>query len=601
MSTMTAALLRTITASLSPPPTVRSCGGHVLRLLALTIHDGSEQYLVSSRCPGSDGASWRAGTLIHEAGSNWMLAHDEGADTQPVDVGSPDELFATAVGEGARPSLRAAAPHWPDRLLRRMEHRRIVGDGTIAFDARTFLSLLASSPIDRPLLLPGAAEKLGLTGLHRATELVSSVATTLRCGRVDVSPQAFAEMIVRVERAERAVRALESVGGKASKAAPKASKANRRGKRRGKGRDRGGESVSTVSAAIASSSDWWSGRGRLICRFPDGELAQLGADVSDGVRLAIGKGVRRVTFPPDEPMGVGLGPLAVDAQRGAEVGEVDAGSAAERLGVKESMVLLAIEEDGAEAEDTSRLTEMPFESVLSHIDSVRDAGSPLTLLLDTAAPATNLYAVEMPAPPLFAALAASEAQLKTWQRADVDAGAAMSELLASAGGPAPLWTEKATKAFIGDAGSVTSAHVDIAPDLEVLHGLHGIKFVGVATHEATARLAAEHIPREEEEAEADEAVATSVPTERALDEREAELLSDDEVSVACVLPGDACVFHSACFHFASNGADDLNAALFHGMVTEAALPRLKEAAQRGSSGDEKQMSAQDVLREIVGE
>ena len=73
------------------------------------------------------------------------------------------------------------------------------------------------------------------------------------------------------------------------------------------------------------------------------------------------------------------------------------------------------------------------------------------------------------------------------------------------------------------------------------------------------------------------------------------------MSVACVLPGDACVFHSACFHFASNGADDLNAALFHGMVTEAALPRLKEAAQRGSSGDEKQMSAQDVLREIMGE
>ena len=58
--------------------------------------------------------------------------------------------------------------------------------------------------------------------------------------------------------------------------------------------------------------------------------------------------------------------------------------------------------------------------------------------------------------------------------------------------------------------------------------------------------------------------------------REAALLSDGEVSVACVLPGDVCVFHSACLHFASNGADELSAALFHGIVTAAALPRLRE-------------------------
>ena len=70
------------------------------------------------------------------------------------------------------------------------------------------------------------------------------------------------------------------------------------------------------------------------------------------------------------------------------------------------------------------------------------------------------------------------------------------------------------------------------------------------------------------------------------------------MSLVCSLPGDLCVFSSAALHFASNGADDLNAALYHGIVTEASSPRLKEAARRGSSGDDDQLSAEDVLREI---
>ena len=57
---------------------------------------------------------------------------------------------------------------------------------------------------------------------------------------------------------------------------------------------------------------------------------------------------------------------------------------------------------------------------------------------------------------------------------------------------------------------------------------------------------------------------------------------------------------SSALHFASNGADELSAALFHGIVTEASMPRLEEAARRGSRGDDAQLSAQDVLREIRG-
>ena len=69
--------------------------------------------------------------------------------------------------------------------------------------------------------------------------------------------------------------------------------------------------------------------------------------------------------------------------------------------------------------------------------------------------------------------------------------------------------------------------------------------------------------------------------------------------VACVLPGDLCVFSSAALHFASNGADGVSAALFHGIVTDASLPRLVEAARRGSGGADDQMSAADVLRQIA--
>ena len=51
---------------------------------------------------------------------------------------------------------------------------------------------------------------------------------------------------------------------------------------------------------------------------------------------------------------------------------------------------------------------------------------------------------------------------------------------------------------------------------------------------------------------------------------------------------------------ASNGADDLSAALYHGLVTRAALPRLREAAaaRREGSGDGRALSAAEVLGEI---
>ena len=50
---------------------------------------------------------------------------------------------------------------------------------------------------------------------------------------------------------------------------------------------------------------------------------------------------------------------------------------------------------------------------------------------------------------------------------------------------------------------------------------------------------------------------------------------------------------------AATGADGVSAALFHGIVTDPSLPRLVEAARRGSGGADDQMSAADVLRQIA--
>ena len=511
-----------------------SLDGSSLRFLALNVRNGHEQYSVHVQ--RSD--AWEPAALEHASGDEWRLSI--GDDTQILHAGAPDIVFAAAMGVSTTPSLRAAAPHWPPSLLQSLETRRL-SHGTIAFDAATFLELLATTPVDAPLLLPDAASRLGLDGLARARDIVATV-----------HHSDFAEtMLARANEWERRV-----------------ARARRRG------------SATTTG-------------GRLIGHYPDGELIQMGSALADGLRVAVGHGTLRATFPPDAPMGIGFGPLSLVEGRGAEVGEVDAGSVAAHQGVGPSMVLVGLECDG-EVVMHHDLREMAFDDVLAAVDDVRDAGRPLTLVLDTAAPAERLYCVEMPADGVFGALAAAD---DAWRAADVDASGAIAALLEDAGTPPPLWAEVATKAFVGDAGSLTCAHSDIAPDLELCHGLAGAKLIGVASHDATPRLAAEHVARDDDDD--DERVSTAVPTHRPLRPHESALLSDGDVSVACVLPGDLCVFSSAALHFASNGADGVSAALFHGIVTDASLPRLVEAARRGSGGADDQMSAADVLRQIA--
>ena len=198
------------------------------------------------------------------------------------------------MGETTAPSLRAAAPHWPPSLLHSLETRRLSSDGTIAFDAATFLELLATTPVDAPLLLPDAARKLGLDGLARARDIAATV------HHADLQET----MLARANEWERRV-----------------ARARRRG------------SATTTG-------------GRLIGHYPDGELIQMGSALADGLRVAVGRGTLRATFPPDAPMGIGFGPLSLVESRGAEVGQVDAGSVAARQGVEPSMVLVGLECDG---------------------------------------------------------------------------------------------------------------------------------------------------------------------------------------------------------------------------------------------------------------
>ena len=428
----------------------------------------------------------------------------------------------------------------------------------------------------------------------------------------------------------------------------------------------------------------------------------------DGCALAIGQGLLRTSFDPSEPLGISFGPLARLEGRGCEVLEVEPGGAAERLGVRESMVIALIarttacatdglfngvadgvrlppssptaflmaslmvsdchphhSSDGLphrssdclphqvllilmtsdcpphqvllrmERPDLLGLSDLLFEDVMARIDERRSGqlgapsralderrsgqlgapsralderrsgqlgapsrappsdsgelvlgapsrappsdsgelvlGAPsrappsdsgeLVLVFETAAPVSHLYAVELPAVPALAAFAASEGRATEWVAADADASGAVHRALSRArevssaltglanyGSGAVLWKEEETKAFIGEASSMTCAHVDIAPQLEIAHGLAGLKVVGVGSHGETLRLLSEHAGacmEEEEEEEEEEGLATCVPTDRPLKTHEAALLGDPAVTLCCLHPGDALVFSSA--------------------------------------------------------
>ena len=363
----------------------------------------------------------------------------------------------------------------------------------------------------------------------------------------------------------------------------------------------------------------------------------------------------QVHFPPDARLGMGFGPRAPspgdgddegdEGGIGAEVGEVDEGGAAEAAGVREGCVFVRM------LGPTLELAELGFGEILDEIDRRRDAGAPLTLVFDTAAPIKGLYAVELPARAALAALAAlgaaecgsepvgsaeeaaptdeakagveagaeaeveTEAEIETEVETEAEIGGAVRALLPDS----LLWCEHAARLFLGDAGSLTCCHTDLVPQLELAHGLAGVKLLGVASHTATPRLSALHAAApctgdddgdddgddggdDGSDDDFDEAGATRVPTDRPLRAEEASLLRDCDMSIVALHPGDMLAFSSGALHFASNGAAGFNAALYHGGISEGVLPRLRSEATLSAEGDSKLdeggYGPRTVLREI---
>jgi len=216
----------------------------------------------------------------------------------------------------------------------------------------------------------------------------------------------------------------------------------------------------------------------------------------------------------------------------------------------------------------------------------------------------------------------------------LDTSAAGSD--AGAAGEAVLWREPTPRLFIGEAGSLTCAHTDIVPQVEMAHGLCGLKLMGISSHEATNRLLEKHGAVHgaeraddcfDDEGEQDDygdedgdsnddegdVFATRVPTDRELSPLEASLLEEVEVTKVILRAGDLLAFSSGALHFASNGADSLNAALYHGMVTRGVMPRLCEAAAAEGDGEDDpgwtqgrgrysdHWSAAELIREIASQ
>ena len=520
-------------------PTVVVCGVS-LRLLGLELTaDGREIYEVVHASTAE--SPWRPGRLSPVGGATWALVDARGARVASLELGEPDHVFALAGGRTLDPDAVAhALGHWPVELQERLARRGVTGACSLAFDAAWFLDRLTRSPMDTPLHFPGAAGKLGLERLSQATEVLRAAADT---------PHSDAGLIGLLQRGLEGSRAQ----------------------------------VPELR---------WLGDGRLIGESTWGDLSQVGDDIADGCRRAQGTGPLCVRFEPHEPMGLGFGPAVPSADilagwepeegasvgSGVEVGEVEARGAAARAGVATGMVVVGL--SGAGIHASRRDMAAPFEHILGAVDALRDTGKPVELTFRTAAPLTHWYAVELPAANVLASFGC-EARGPAGN--DVGVGESFDALC----GDALLWREPTPRVFLGAPGSVTCAHVDICPQVQLAHGLLGVKVLGMASHAATARLSVAHGGREDDDSAFDEG-ATHVPVDRPLSPRQAQLLGDADVSLIWLGEGDLTAFHSGALHFASNGADGLSASLYHGIITEAGLPRLRAAAAapdgRGASG-----------------
>ena len=169
--------LQLLCSALFRAPSIDAGGGVALRLLAKQTLGRRERYCIEYRHAS---ALWLRATMQYEGGTRWSVeAHSAMNPRRRLELGGPDHVFALALGnEGKEDAIAAAAPGWPAGVLDPLRRRRMAGAaGWVAFDAEWFLARLASSSFDEPVLLPGAAAKLGLAGLDWAQEVAQRVTT----------------------------------------------------------------------------------------------------------------------------------------------------------------------------------------------------------------------------------------------------------------------------------------------------------------------------------------------------------------------------------------------------------------------------------------
>ena len=312
--------------------------------------------------------------------------------------------------------------------------------------------------------------------------------------------------------------------------------------------------------------------GRLTGEVPGRGRVQLGVD---GGRAGVGSAFAAVTDNevtvtfPEGPLGLGFAPLDWEQKVGAQVWDVDDDSAAAEAGVVPGMVFTHVNGESVQG------------WTFDEIDGKFDGPRPLEVKFNTKVRgAERLYAVEMIAEEVTEALMRrNDPEMESFDFEEP--GAVFDDSTA-----AVIWREEPSTIFFGDAGSATVVHHDIIGQVELCHVLSGSKLIaatpwGKPSEELLRKAGARGLLSDgTDDDEVEDGGVLSAPVHRSLTPDEIDLLAQDDLAVVLARPGDCVVFSSACAHFATNGAKEPCAAVFHGILTPASTHVLASHPER---------------------
>ena len=361
----------------------------------------------------------------------------------------------------------------------------------------------------------------------------------------------------------------------------------------------GVDAIDALSALVNNGAGP-EANGRLTGELPGRGRIQLGVD---GGRAGVGSAYAAVTENKvtvtfaEGSLGLGFAPLDWERQFGAQVWDVDDDSAAAEAGVVPGMVFTHIRGKSVEG------------WTFSEIDGEFDGPRPLEVKFNTKVPgAERLYAVEMIAEEVTEALLRrKDPEMETFDFEEP--GAVFEESTA-----AVIWREEPSTIFFGDAGSTTVVHHDIIGQVELCHVLSGSKLLAAApwgkSSEKLLRKAGARglLSDGKDDGELEEGGVLSAPVHRPLTPDEIALLKHDDLAVVLARPGDCVAFSSICAHFATNGANEPCAAVFHGILTPASTHVLASHPERldpfsdeeiDEDGFDGHLTGRAVLEELI--